>query len=213
MRKLTFYFFVFAMAFLVVLTGCRKLCVPHQYDFNGGISTIYPDKDSIHIGDTLWFNCSFPINLKFKNFNSADSEIVNFSGASNVGTDINFHAIPKVDTLTDALDSFVLIPSKGILNVNSLVPHGAENITFLEQGGNYEMSFGIVAQKRGTYVITIIDVYRIEKKCAKASVTIPIISTVNQHLYFLDSLYFPGSRYEPAIPNYELTHDYCFKVY
>jgi hypothetical protein len=67
--------------------------------------------------------------------------------------------------------------------------------------------------KKGVYCITILDIYQAMKNCTKASVTIPIIGTVNQHLYFLESLYFPGSRYEPAIPNYELTHDYCFKVY
>jgi len=198
---------------IAVIIGCHKRCTPMTYALTGGISTFNPDKDSIHIGDTLWFSSSFPVNLKYPNGTGTDSEVVDLSGASNVGTDIHFDASPKKDTVTRALDSFLIIPLIGEIEVNPLDEQGAETIIFKEQQGNFVASFGMVAQKRGVYYITILDIYQLMKNCTKASVTIPIANGINQHLNYLDSVYFPGSRYEPSIPTFELTHDYCFKVY
>lgn len=115
--------------------------------------------------------------------------------------------------LTEALDSFILIPVKGNIRAEPLTPHAAETVTFVEEQNSFVISFGIVAQKKGVYCLTIIDIYQAMKNCTKASVAIPISSTINQHLNYLDSVYFPGSIYEPSIPIYELTHDYCFQVY
>ena len=200
------------MIILFAICGCHKLCSPANYRLAGGISIFSPVKDSIHIGDTLWFSCSFPANSKFKNLNDNDSINLNLSKASNVITDIHVSAIPKRDTITDALDSFIFINGKGAIYVNHLAPHTAETITFIEENNKYQSSWGIVAQKKGIYVITIIDMYQIEKSCIKASLTIPITDSIDKHLYFLNEIYFPGSRYEQGIPGYELTHDYCFKV-
>ena len=187
---------------------------PSKLPFHrGGISSFFPDKDSLQIGDTLWFSCSFPTNLKYLPGGAIDSSVVNLRGASNVSTDLNFHAIPKKDTITEALDSFKITPQKGAIQTNPLLPHGAETITFAEEQNYYTISFGIIPQKRGIYCITIIDIYQLMKNCTKASVTIPISNSIDQHLYFLSDAYFPGSRYEPSIPDYELTHDYAFKVY
>ncbi len=197
----------------IIIYGCHKLCTPANYSLTGGVSTINPDKDSLRVGDTLWFNCSFSVMLRYKNINNNDSETIDLTGASNVVTDIHFNAIPKKDSLTEALDSFTITPSVGKVNINSLASDAAETVTFVQKTNNYDLSFGIVAQKKGIYVITILDIYQITKNCTKASVKIPLSSSINQHLYFLDSIYYPGSRYEPAIPEIELTHDYCFKVY
>lgn len=83
---------------VTVISSCHKRCIPANYALTGGISTISPDKDSILIGDTLWFNSSFPVKLKYPNAGGNDSLVIDLSGASNVATDINFHASPKMDT-------------------------------------------------------------------------------------------------------------------
>ncbi len=198
---------------LNLIIGFHKRCIPRNFTLTGGISNFVHGKDSVLIGDTLWFNSSFPVNLKYLSAGGNDSSVINLSGASNVATDIHFNAIPKKDTITEALDSFILIPQKGEIKVNSLSSRNTETITFKEEQSNFVVSFGIIAQKRGIYCITILDLYQVMKNCTKASVTIPINSTINQHLNFLDSVYFAGSRYENTIPDYELTHDYCFEVY
>ena|ERR1017187_6612432 len=198
---------------VIFISSCHKPCIPASYALTGGLSTFLPDKDSIHIGDTLWFSSSFPVNLKYTNFGGTDSGVVDLSGATNVGTDIHFNSSPKKDTITGALNSFFIIPVIGQAEVNSFSPDAAETITFKEEQGYYRASFAMVAQKKGVYCITILDMYELIKKCTTASVTIPISSTVNQHLNYLDSVYFPGSIYEPSIPIFELTHDYCFTVY
>ena len=202
-----------AVTILVTVTiGCKPFCTTAKYNLTGGISNFFPIKDSINVGDTLWFGCVIPTKLQPNRNSQPVGDSMSFSGASNVITNMNFSAIPKIDTLTDALDSFILIPVKGSFQVNALVPHGAVTVTFTEEESSYKLSFGIVAKKKGIYCITIIDIYQAEKKCTSASITIPISDTINKHLYFLNAVYFPGSRYEPTIPNSELTHDYCFKV-
>lgn len=198
---------------VIVINSCHKRCIPESYALTGGISTFRPDADSIHVGDTLWFSSSFPVNLKYPKGSGTDSAVVDLSGASNVATDIHFDASPKKDTVTRALDSFRIIPLIGKIEINPLDEHGAATITFKEEQGNFIASFGIVALKKGIYYITILDIYQVMKNCTKASVAIPISSGINQHLNYLDSVYFPGSIYEPSIPNFEITHDYCFKVY
>lgn len=210
-KKIFGFIAILLSGFFII--GCHKNCDPKSYDLNGGISNFFPSKDSIHIGDTLWFASSVPVDLKYWNYTGNDSVFLNMSGAENVATDIHFITFPQKNLYLEALDSFKLIPIKGQIQVNPLAPHGAETVNFVEEQGSFVVSFGIVAQKRGVFCITILDIDFARKNCIEASITIPINDTVNQHLYFLDSVYFPGSRYEPAIPNYELTHDYCFKVY
>lgn len=198
---------------LNVIIGCHKRCIPRNFTLTGGMSNFLPGKDSVLIGDTLWFNSSFPVNLKYLSAGGNDSSVINLSRALNVATDIHFNAIPKKDTITEALDSFILIPQKGEIKVNSLSSRNTETITFKEEQSNFVVSFGIIAQKRGIYCITILDLYQVMKNCTKASVAIPISNSTDQHLYYLNAVYFPGSRYESSIPVFELTHDYCFTVY
>jgi hypothetical protein len=193
--------------------SCHKTCIPGNYTLYGGTTIIYPSGDSIHVGDTLWIHSYVPVNLKYWNYSTGDSMILNMSGATNLITDIHFIAFPKIDTFTQALDSFKLISLIGNIKVNPLAPHAAGTLVFEESQENFENSLYIVALKKGVYCITILDIEFAHKNCLTANITIPITSSTNQHLYFLDSVYFPGSRYEPSIPPIELTHDYCFKVY
>jgi hypothetical protein len=199
------------LAFLII--ACQKHCIPMTYALTGGISTFNPDKDSIRVGDTLWFSTSFPVKLKYVASSSSDSEMVDLNGATNVGTDIHIIAFPKKNLYTGALDSFLILPLIGTVAVNPLAADAAETINLQEVQNNFVSAFALVAQKKGVYCIQIIDIYQAMKNCTKASVTLPIGNLVNQHLNYLDSVYFPGSRYEPSISSFDLTHDYCFTVY
>jgi hypothetical protein len=45
---------------LVTISSCHKLCSPSHYVFNADDCIIQPNKDSVHIGDTLFFTSSTP---------------------------------------------------------------------------------------------------------------------------------------------------------
>ena len=202
-----------ATVLAIVVSNCGKRCISESYALTGGISTFFPDRDSISVGDTLWFSTSFPVKLKYAASSSSDSGVVDLSGATNVGTDIHIIAFPKKNLYTGALDSFIIVPLTGTAGVNPLAADAAETVNLQELQNNFVSVVGLVAQKKGVYCIQIIDIYQAMKNCTKASVTLPISNLINQHLNYLDSVYFPGSRYEPSISSFDLTHDYCFTVY
>ena len=190
------------------LISCFKLCVPNQYQFNGGTSTIYPDEDSIRIGDTLWFNCSIPLNLKYNTGIGSDSANYNISGASNFGTDFHLTSPTGVNMQVGAMDSFTFVSITGGLKINKLDPHASKTISFTEIGNNYVASFGIIAQKKGIYALIMLDVNDGMKKCDKFSVT-TFMNNADNHLHYLKDLYYGGA----PIDALTATHCYCFKVY
>ena len=68
---------------------------------------------------------------------------------------------------------------------------------------------GIMAQKKGVHSITVVDVLQTKKKCATFSVSINIHPSIDQHLHYIEDLYYKG----PTTNHQYLTHTYCFKVY
>jgi len=196
------------MLFISVLTSCHKLCVPSQYNFTGGDANINPDRDSIPAGDTLWFLSSIPVNLKYQNGNNSDSIYYDLSGATNMVTDFHLTTPLGLNEQVGAIDSFSFIPKKGSVQTNSLIPHAGKTISYVEEGANYVVSLGIVAQKKGIYFLNIIDIYQAEKKCDKISVVI-ITNNEDNHLHYLREIYYGGGQINPL----DSTHTYCFKVY
>ncbi len=81
--------FLFGVCILISLLSCHKLCTPRQLILSGGVANVYPDKDSIRVGDTLWFSCVIPAaGLKYVGDNSSDSVSYNINGATNLSTDL-----------------------------------------------------------------------------------------------------------------------------
>ena len=196
--------------FIFSCNGCKSVCIAGSVaiNLNGGIANFSPEKDSITVGDTLWFTASVPTQIKYKPGSATDSVYYNLSGASDVTAEMHFNAIPQKATLTNAVDSFIYIKRAGNFSPNKLTPHGSEVISFIEQNGNYEFSFGLIAQKKGFYCLTVIDIYQAKKKCDQISVSIMVKNAIT-HLYYLKNLYYNGG----PIDSYSQTHSYCFKVY
>lgn len=194
------------IAFAVIsatLASCHKLCVPGHFNFSGGIATVLPDKDSIHVGDTLWLTSSLPVNYKY----GTDSKVYNLSGATNVGTDIHLATLLGVSDYAGAIDSFLFVPQKGNIVTNPLAPHGAKTISFWEQNGMYLFSVGIIAKKKGIYALAIIDIPQAMKKCDRISIEI-VMKNADNHLHYLKDIYYGGV----TIGRIDSTHTYCFKV-
>lgn len=193
---------------LIIFGACHKLCKPAKLSFSGGIASVLPDKDSIQVGDTLWFTTSLPLNYKYLG-NNSDSANYNLSSATNVVTDIHLTSLIRVNTPLGAIDSFLFTPPiTGSIKAHSLIPDAAKTITYSQSANTYDFSVGIIAQKKGIYCLTIIDIYQAKKNCDKISVGI-ITNNMDNHLHYLKDIYYGGG----PIYSIDSTHSYCFKVY
>ncbi|HEY1872636.1 MAG TPA: hypothetical protein VGG71_16360, partial [Chitinophagaceae bacterium] len=110
----------------VVIMGCHKLCPPRQFSFTGDVANVLPDKDSIRIGDTIWFSSSIPVNYKY--WGGSDSVSYNLSGAKNVATDIHLTTLVVPHEPIGAIDSFLFVVKRGAMKLNPLAPHVAQTI-------------------------------------------------------------------------------------
>ena len=192
----------------LILQSCHKLCVPAKFSFAGGTANVQPNKDSIRVGDTLWFTTSLPLNYKYLG-NNSDSANYNLGGATNVVTDIHLTSLIRANTPLGAIDSFLFTPPiTGSIKAHSLIPDAAKIITYSQSANTYDFSVGIIAQKKGIYCLTIIDIYQAMKNCDKISVDI-ITNNMDNHLHYLKDIYYGGG----PIYSIDSTHSYCFKVY
>lgn len=192
----------------MLLAACHKPCIPAKFNFTGGVASVLPNQDSIRVGDTLWLNTSLPLNYKYWSGGS-DSIVYNLGGASNVATDIHLTALIGTNKAVDGIDSFSFTSAKkGSYQTNPLAPHFAKTITYTQQSNSYDFLVGIIAQKKGIYCLTIIDIYQAMKNCDKVSVTI-VTNNNDNHLHYLRDIFYGGGAIDPV----DLTHSYCFKVY
>ncbi len=168
---------------------------------------VYPEKDSINVGDTIWFTSFIPVQM----MDTIMNQIIDYSGASNFRTQINFDLVSFTNPTAGAVDSFEYVPMKGSISTNPLSPHAAKTVVYTEQNGNYELSFGLVALKKGIYVVTVIDIENSRKNCSDAYITLTL-SNINKHQHYLETIFYPGSPWGDNIPLIEQTHSYCFKV-
>lgn len=180
---------LFAMLLITFFNflGCRKKCINNHYDFHG-TGLFYPEKDSIEVGDTIWCNSIIPM----KNLDINSNQTIDYSGASNFATDINFNIINSNDPTIGAVDSFKYIPVNGDISTNLNSTHASKSVTYLEETDNYLLTFGIVALKKGIYVMTVVDIENSYKKCSKAYINFNL-NNIDKHQYYLKEIYFSGS--------------------
>jgi hypothetical protein len=207
--KRILFFFTTSLTIVSIsnLSSCRKpFCTHHQYEF-AGTDSFSPEKDSINVGDTVWFRSSLPVQMVEVNTNQS----VDWSRASGVVTQINFSSLSSGNPTIGAVDSFLFIPVKGNFSSNSTLPHAAKTAAFVEENGNYNLQFGIVAQKKGIYAITAVDIKNSKKNCSDADITL-ILGNGDSHQHYFGTVYYPGSPWGDVIQPIVQTHSYCFKV-
>lgn len=199
---------VFFCFVITSLTGCGRNCAETTFTFQTGIRA-YPDKDSIRVGDTIWYEATIPTNLA----DVATKQTVNYAGASNLGTVFSMQkliggSISDPGTTPAAGDfKYILVTGRDVSN--SFFERNREYL-FTEINNQYLFKLGIVAIKKGIYLSAIDNsrnVYRNTDKCTKASYFINFINT-KQHLYL-----YQNNRPGYKIEGLELTNTYCFKVY
>src|SRR5258705_11328590 len=134
-----------------VSSTCKKslICdnsISYSFQMPG---VAYPDRDSIHIGDTIWIEINIPTTLR----DMINGQNVDFSNASNLGDDIGLVILTgignPVPTVTYANDNFNYVLVKGTQGVTSV--SGIRNFFFAEANGTYSLKVVIVAKNVGIY--------------------------------------------------------------
>lgn len=197
------------VALVTIQSTCKKRldCFNQMYSFTIG-SKVFPDKDSIHVGDTIWLDVNTP--CRFIDM-SANKE-VEYSGAENLGLGIQLAKFTG-GTISnpggeDAANSFDYKVTYGQLLTNPNT-NLVREFKFLEENGLYKLRVGVVPKQIGIFSLAIsnaANVYRKGDKCTKASFKITYANT-DQHLYL-----YQANRPGYEISEYERTHMYCFKV-
>lgn len=199
--------FPFAVLLLVaistIFSTCKKNfgCANSTYSFEAGIR-IYPDKDSINIGDTLWMEMNEP--TTFLDLGSGLN--VNYDNAENLGTTLRLIELLENSKFQGAYKKFKLKLEFG-QNVQNLTDTSSlKEYLFIERNNKYIFRLGFVPNQKGIFRISFgnaQNVYRKNDKCTKAGFVLKLKQT-NSHAYF-NNTNFPGIITDS-------TKLYCFKV-
>ncbi len=187
----------------VVIHSCdcnKDNCLRENYSF-GIYCTGVPDRDSIFINDTIWFDIAEPTTLK----DLITNQFVSFNNVANLSTVIGLNELLGNSQVRDAVADFDYILIFGT-EINSTNPARFKEYVFNEEGGQYKFRLGIVPKRTGIFRIGFSDaanVYRKTEECTKAYFKI-LFKQTNQHLYYNDQNF---GIITPLPSNM-----YCFKV-
>lgn len=179
--------------------GCTNAIYNLQID-----EMAFPDKDSIHVGDTLFLK----VNTSTMITDLQSGKTIDYSNASNLGNVVTILKFSGNMT-PGAIHEFNLSLLNGT-KVGSVDQTSEEEFLFSEQNGQYLFLLSIIPKDTGRYVITIGDaanVYRKNDECTKANFAINFSQT-NQHFYLLNKW-----RPDLTLDDNGKRHVYYFKVY
>lgn len=187
-----------------VYSTCRKTifgCGEESRSFQIN-AKIYPDKDSIQIGDTMWLEVDAPTTLK----DGFSGTMIDYSGAANLGTLIGFGECSIIGISKNAANFFdyYLVAGRKIDNRN---PEQIRAYLFDEKNNHYVFKLGVITKQKGIYGVAFgnaANVYRNSDKCTKAGFTINLENP--NHHYYLNPNFQSG-----ALP--AGGENYYFKVY
>ncbi len=182
-----------------VYSACKKNilgCTESNYSFKLD-AQVYPDRDTINIGDTIWVEVNSPEVFT----DQISNQQINFSNANNLGTDMGFGKLISVSPIQKAYAvndfNFVLLEGKEITSPN---PQLIKEYLFSDINGRYKFKLGVIPKSSGTYSFNLgnaVHVYRNGNSCPKADFQMQLIQT-NQHYY----LYPGGSGVMPTGADY-----------
>jgi hypothetical protein len=187
------------IAMTSTFSTCKKGglgCVESSIVFNVD-AKVYPDKDSINIGDTILVEVNIPTTLVDQNNNNVD-----YSKARNLGTSMGFVKLTNISPikLENAVQDFAfyLISGKEIPSPNIQL---YKDYFFEESGGRYLFKLAIIPKSSGTFSFNLENatgVMRDGKSCPKAAFNFLLKNTTDQHYY----LYPGGAGVSPAGADY-----------
>lgn len=205
--NLKFIIAILSFGFLFTNCSCHKfLCTRHNYNFSIDTTVFYPQRDSIHVGDTLYF--SSYTSTTFKNID--DGQSIDYSKADNFGGIIGAIELSEPNIEKGAIGDFTWIALKGKVYTDNKVPSPeiVKQAIFTEEDGLYILSVAIIPLKKGIYSLSTGDMPDVVKNCDRATVTMKITNT-DAHLHYLQETYYGGG----PVNKLDSTHTYNFKVY
>ncbi len=203
MKKLIF--FIGIILVVIIFNCCRIACVPNHYTFKIDNCIFQPNKDSIKVGDTLFFTASTLTTM----VNQSDGKSIDYSGAANLGSALGVTELVGPNIANDAVNAFSYLPIKGqIYSDAAASPNRIKQIKFQEENGNYKLSFVVVAKKRGIYALNIADMPDVVRKCDRSAISMTFPSSLDVHLHYLKDIYYGGGQINP----FDSVGVYCFKV-
>ncbi len=196
MRVRTNYSWILLLPLTSLLSTCIKSldCYRNKHSFLTGIKA-YPDKDSIAIGDTIFFEFDEPTTLK----DQITNQSINYDNAANLGTDFGFGELIATNQVSDQAAgkfNYYLILGREIKRSDS---NKYREYNFAEISSRYKFKLAIIPQQKGVFKLFVgnaANVYRTTDKCTKSFFTIDFMNT-NQHLY-LNEVSFPGNIPPPG---------------
>ena len=147
-------------ALLCVLVFIQAKCTKTPFDCaNTAYSFLlpvraYPDKDSINIGDTIWLE----INESTTFTNGQANQVVDYSGAVNLGTALSFGRYDPNENSwpNEHPDNFKLVLPEGLGRET-----GRTNIDvrflFSEKQNRYRFLLGVVPKRQGLFSLVFSD--------------------------------------------------------
>ncbi|MEO5907689.1 MAG: hypothetical protein ABIR50_03730 [Ginsengibacter sp.] len=195
------------IAMASIFSTCKKGglgCANTVYNFQI-FENVTPDKDSIHIKDTIFLKVNAPNQLSDLESGSK----IDYSNASNLGNVVTLLRFLPANTVQGGMNNFKLILLKGT-EVNAVDPLSQKDFLFAEENGYYKFNLAIIPKDTGKYVLTIgnaANVFRRNDPCSKAGFSINFEAT-DQHFYLLN-LWRP----DLILDDQGKTKVYYFKVY
>jgi hypothetical protein len=179
--------------------GCANTVYNFQIE-----EKVFPDKDSIHVGDSLFLK----VNNSSMITDVRSSKTIDYSNTANLGNVITILRFSGKET-PGAINDFELSILKGS-KVETVDKESAVEVLFAEENNHYIFLMSAVPKDTGRYVLTISDagnVYRKNDKCTKAGFAINFSQT-DQHFDLLNEW-----RPDLTLDNNGKRHVYYFKVY
>ena len=198
---------LFFVPFSFLFATCKKNkgeCIGNAYKLKETWN-ILPQRDSINTGDTIIFSSSFS-NRPF-DYNSNTN--VDFSGNALVGSPFSIRSIMGYNSLKPAIDSFSFFLLEGGYKDGDLSSNEIKSIFWTETFNQYKIKIGIIARKKGDYVITIPDaIGRLNKQneCESGAGITLSNSNVKNNAYLFRP-YYGG-----IVPSRDSSYIFCIRV-
>ncbi|TXK22434.1 hypothetical protein FVR03_23035 [Pontibacter qinzhouensis] len=170
---------------LLLLTACPNPCVNELPLYNFYVEAYFtPEKDSLRVGDTLYFISEFPKRLNpHGSQSSVDYSNANISGSLSV-----VKLTPRTQFGTDAVFDFEYVSLAGqMYNTRDIPnPDGFQQFFYQESEDKYHIKIAIIPKEKGTYGLGILSTASNGRSggngCDKASFNTTVSNTdINVH--------------------------------
>ena len=185
--------------------GSTKPCINSDYEFSV-TSEFSPQREVYNIGDTIYFNSTFPKNL----LNTISQKQVDYINSVGIRGGISFSIMDtSLQQIKCAFSKFEMITFIGsfLLN-NGILAEESIGINFIENTTNYQFKIGIKLKEKGLYQFGAFNLGSQGLKnqnCTNATFDMKVTnSNKNINLFQYALGYMPDALLQKSI--------YCFRV-